>query len=368
MRTVADGSAVALVTRRFDAHRVPPLVLALIATFLALNLFASVEMVDAARGIVFFAITCYLGVFAIWLAGYVGTPARVRRVVRVYILAAVVSALAASLALFVSYPGHELLVFAGDRAEGLFKDPDVFAPFLIPAALVLVEEIVNPRLFAGGSLLKTMAVGVVVVGVVLSYSRAAWLNLALGMVTVLVVLTLRRGGGRRALVIFAVVVGAVAVVFSIVVLTGSSGFLAQRAHLQGYDAERFSAQALGLREGERYPFGIGPGQFDVVSAVSAHSTYIRAFAEEGLLGLLTLFALLFATLLFAARNAVRGIYTYGVGSAALLGAWLGLVANSLFIDTLHWRHLWFVAALIWAGAMRRDRRYAFSSTAGRPPR
>jgi hypothetical protein len=26
--------------------------------------------------------------------------------------------------------------------------------------------------------------------------------------------------------------------------------------------------------------------------------------------------------------------------------------NSLFVDTLHWRHLWFVAALIWAGSYR----------------
>jgi hypothetical protein len=28
------------------------------------------------------------------------------------------------------------------------------------------------------------------------------------------------------------------------------------------------------------------------------------------------------------------------------------VANSFVVDTLHWRHLWFVAALVWVGAMR----------------
>jgi hypothetical protein len=36
----------------------------------------------------------------------------------------------------------------------------------------------------------------------------------------------------------------------------------------------------------------------------------------------------------------------------LLGAWCGLLANSAFVDTLHWRHLWFVAALIWVAATR----------------
>jgi hypothetical protein len=39
----------------------------------------------------------------------------------------------------------------------------------------------------------------------------------------------------------------------------------------------------------------------------------------------------------------------------LLAAWCGVLANSLFIDTLHWRHLWLLAALIWAGAALRIR-------------
>src|SRR5205085_11170282 len=243
--------------------------------------------------------------------------------------------------------------------------PVVVGPFLVPAMLILIEEIVNPRLIGGRAAWKAAGVSILGLGVVFSYSRAAWLSLALGLTTVLVVLALRRGGGRRSLIVFSVVISAVAVVASALVLTGSTAFLSQRAHLQSYDAQRFSAQALGLREGERYPCGIGPGQFDVVSTVSAHSTYVRAFAEEGLPGLLTLLVLIFATLLFAVRNVLRGVDTYGIGSAALLGSWLGLVANSLFVDTLHWRHLWLVAALIWAGSMRVGRDYASSSTRSR---
>jgi hypothetical protein len=55
------------------------------------------------------------------------------------------------------------------------------------------------------------------------------------------------------------------------------------------------------------------------------------------------------------RNALRGRDTYGIGAAALAGAWCGLLANSAFIDTLHWRHLWLVAALIWVAAVRSRR-------------
>ena len=86
-----------------------------------------------------------------------------------------------------------------------------------------------------------------------------------------------------------------------------------------------------------------------------HSTYARALAEEGLPGLLLILAVMLATFGWAGRNAIAGRGTYGIGSAALLGAWCGILVNSIFVDTLHWRHLWAVAALIWAGTYRASR-------------
>ena len=138
--------------------------------------------------------------------------------------------------------------------------------------------------------------------------------------------------------------------------TGSDDFLVQRTQLQQYDEQRFGAQLFGIEQSTRYPLGIGPGQFEVLAPLSAHSLYVRALAEQGLLGLLVLVALLLVTLSLAVGNVIAGRDTYGVGSAALLGAWCGLLANSFFVDTLHWRHLWLVAALIWAGsALTRSR-------------
>ena len=71
------------------------------------------------------------------------------------------------------------------------------------------------------------------------------------------------------------------------------------------------------------------------------------------MGALVVLGLVVLTLGFAVRNVALGVDTYGIGSAALLAAWCGLLANSSFVDTLHWRHLWFVAALIWAGTALR---------------
>lgn len=341
--------AVAFATGRFRLERVPLSVTALVTLFLALNLLSSVEVVDAARTVEFFAITLYLALFGLWLTGYVCSPSRARLVVVAYLVAAVVSAALACLALFVPLPGGEAFV-DGPRAQGLFKDPNVFGPFLVPAALILMEEIVAPRLLRLRRLTKLLLLSIVTLGVLFSFSRAAWLNLAVASAVLFLVLALRRGGGRRAMRLFAVVLLAAAAGFGVVSATSSAGFLQERASFQVYDVQRFGAQASGLDLAAQYPLGIGPGQFERVSDLSAHSTYVRALAEQGALGLVALLALMLLTLGFAARNAVLGRDTYGIGSAALLAAWCGALANSVFIDTLHWRHLWLLAALIWAGA------------------
>src|SRR5207237_6866316 len=86
--------------------------------------------------------------------------------------------------------------------------------------------------------------------------------------------------------------------------------------------------------------------------IATHSTFVRVFAEQGFLGLALLIALLLATLVLALRNVVVGANTWGIGSTALLGAWCGVIFNSVVVDTLHWRHLWVLVALIWAAAVR----------------
>jgi O-antigen ligase len=344
--------AVAMVTGRFDIRRAPLIVTVLLGVFLALNMLASVELIDVGRGVLFFTITLYLVVFALWLTGYVRSAYTARVVLRAYVAAAVVSAGVAVVALFVAFPGHQLFV-TGPRAQGLFKDPNVLGPFLVPAALLLLEETVAPRLLRARLPAKLALLSIVTVGVLFSFSRAAWLNLVVGAFVMFCVLALRRGGGRRALTFVVGVISATAVLFAALAVTSSFAFLSERARFQAYDVQRFGAQLSGIELAAKYPLGIGPGQFEAVSPISAHSTYVRALSEEGVLGLLVLLALLLLTLGFAARNAIFGRDTYGIGSAALLAAWCGLLANSVFIDTLHWRHFWLLAALIWAGAARR---------------
>jgi O-antigen ligase len=344
--------AVALATGRFQVRRVPAPVIGIIGAFLALNLLSAVEVVDVPRALTYFATTLYVAVLGVWVTGWLTTRRRARIAVGGYLVAAVAAAALGLLALFLPVPGRDLIV-AEDRVVALFKDPNVFGPFVIPTALILVEEILSPRLFRLRRVLKALVLLVLALGVLFSYSRGAWANLAVGLAMVLLVLALRRGGGRKVMLAFSLVLVAGALVVGTVAVSGSADFVAERAHIQSYDSDRFGAWVAGLEPAQRYPFGVGPGQFESIASISAHSTYVRAVAEQGLPGLIVISALMTFTLGAALANAVAGRDTYGVGSAALLGAWCGLLVNSFVIDTLHWRHLWIVAALIWAGWARR---------------
>jgi O-antigen ligase len=346
--------AVAAVTGRFRLRDAPRGVIGILAVLGALNVMSAVQVVDPGRAALFFGITVYLAVLGLWLPGFVTSSGRARLVLRWYLVAAVASALIGVVALLAPVPGAELFT-ENDRARALFQDPNVFGPFLIPALLMLVEEMLCPRLLRARAATKALLISILTLGVLFSYSRGAWLNLAVGLVVLGAVHALRPGGARRALALVAVAGVVAGATTAIVLATGSGAFLAERARPQTYDTERFSGQRAGLRPAEQYPFGAGPGQFESVAGISAHSTYARAAGEQGFPGVIVLVALLGYTLMCAVGNAARGRSTFGIGSAALLGAWCGLLANSAFIDTLHWRHLWVIAALIWAGTMRARR-------------
>jgi len=345
--------SIAAVTGRFDLSRVPRAAGAAVGAFCTINVLSMIQVVDTKHAAIFVTVTLYLAIFSIWLSSYVNSERRARTILIAYLFAAVSSAVIAILALYGPLPGKSIFLYDPSRPRVLFKDPNVFGPFLIPAALIMLEEILHPRLLRLRRSTAIMTFIVLSLGVLFSFSRAAWLNEALGIVILLVATAMRRGGGRRAMVLLVTLAMGGAMVVEVAAFTGSDSFISQRASIQGYDTSRFDAQKEGIKLAQEHPLGLGPGQFDVYSTISAHSTYIRVLSEEGILGIAVWIAIALMTILFAMSNVVKGRDTYGIGSAALLAAWCGILLNSFVVDTLHWRHLWVVAALIWAGAMRR---------------
>jgi O-antigen ligase len=345
--------AVAIVTGRFTLRRTPLPILALLSAFIVLNLVSTVFAGSPGRAAFFLLTTVYLCAFAVWLTGFVDSVGRARVIVAPLIAGAVASTALGVAVLFLNFPGKSLVDFSdGFRARGFFKDPNVFGPFCVFVALIIVSELLEPRLLRARRPTKLVLLVVMALGVIFASSRAAWLNAAVATVTMIAAYTLRRGGGRKAAAMFLTIVLLAGAGTIALIATGSESFLSSRAHFQKYDSQRFGAQEVGIRLVQHNPLGIGPGQFELDAPIASHSTYVRVLAEQGFLGLLVMIALLLFTLLLATRNVVVGRDTFGIGSAPLFAAMCGVLANSAFVDTLHWRHVWLLFGLIWAGAMQ----------------
>jgi hypothetical protein len=328
--------------------RIPSFVGIPLACLVLFSLLSAVNATDFHRAMSFELITVYMVLLAIWCTWAFARPDWLHLALKLYIAGAIISGALGPLALYTPFPGKSSLLYGGgSRAEGLFKDPNVYSAFLVPAAVILLDELTSPRFLGWRRRTIAAAFGIVSIGVVVSYSRAAWLDYTLAVVTLIGLQAMRRGGPARALKSIAVLACCGLAGYVVLAQTGSISFLNERSHLQGYDTQRFSNQSTSLGDMFRHVLGYGPGQTEVDRPISAHSTYVRAAFEQGLPGLASVVLVLAGTLLCAILLARRREQVNGVGTAALLGIWLGQVANSFFIDTLHWRHLWIFAGLIW---------------------
>ena len=71
------------------------------------------------------------------------------------------------------FPARTILLYDPSRAMALFKDPNVFGPYLVPAAAILAEELIRPRLLGWRTWTVFGAFCLVVTGNVFAFSGPA---------------------------------------------------------------------------------------------------------------------------------------------------------------------------------------------------
>ncbi len=255
----------------------------------------------------------------------------------------------------------------GLRAKGGFKDPNVFGPFLVPAAIDALRRLASARPRAWPWCLSLFLL--LAFGVLLSFSRGAWINfsLSLGLFGLLSIVFARSrrtrlGWVTAAILLLVLAAGTIAAAVSVDVI-GERFF--QRAVLaQRYDLAtggRFDAQRQALAHIGRDPLGVGPGRSDEEFGLEPHNLYLHVLVEAGWLGGLALFALLLLTggrLLALQRRAPPALQPeLFIVFACLSGA----LVQSLFIDSTHWRHLWLLLGMAW-GLIAACRRPAADAT------
>lgn len=344
---------VALLLRQAELPRriAPPAVL--LWVFLIGNVLSISKAIDPLHAIAYAAITGYLVLLWILIVSYLAKQGElgVRRLWSGYLVAATVAVVATAVAYFVDVPWRELVVHRGYRGKGLFKDANVFGPFLVPVILYCMVQ--YSRLTHKKRLTYLGLAAVLSCGVILSFSRGAWVNLFVSVSVLLFATAALIKKSRRGVIRVAIGITLALIAIPFVVsVTGTGDFLSQRAALQAYDQVRFTAQRQALATVIREPLGIGPGQANEILIQNPHNAYLHVAAENGWIGAVGFIGLIVLTFYRTTKGAMvsRGSLQdqYLIIGAALMG----VLVNSIVIDSLHWRHLWLLLAVPWGLPLR----------------
>ncbi|MGV6816747.1 MAG: O-antigen ligase family protein [Thiotrichales bacterium] len=326
--------------------------------FLMANLMSFVEVSDFAKAARYTAISAYM--FILWLLFtslfYQDAEAMQRMFWRGYLIAALLSALIGIAAFLHLLPNADLFLKHG-RAKGLFKDPNVYGPFLVPAILWC-----GLRLFASNGAKQLgyiLMLGILLVGLLLGFSRAAWGNLI--MATFILLITRLVLSRSLHLLVSYVISGGVILGVLIISMTALlqlpevSQMMEKRATLvQPYDVGetgRFGIQKRALLLGLEKPLGIGSGEVRDEFARYPHNVYVLTLVENGWLGMVSFAGFLLLQLAIGfhyLRDITRRSVSDPVDETIIVvfAVLLTTIMQSLFIDTLHWRHLFFLLGVM----------------------
>lgn len=300
------------------------------------------------------AVTLYLAAMSMVLAGFVAAePRRAHVLMWAYVGGAGLAAIAALVGYFNIVPGFQELFTNYGRARGTFKDPNVLGAALAPAIAFLVWQML--RADRRRAQIAIAASGVLSLALLLSFSRGAWISLAitLAIIGVASLARARRRDDFRRLLVIAigapvVLVGAALAVTQIDAI---SGLLSQRASLdQSYDQGpegRFGGQSKAWALVLDNPQGIGTHTFrERHHHEEAHNVYLSMALSSGWLGAFAYIGLVVLTLFAGLRDALSGRDPSGL-QLVLTASFAGLAFEGIVIDTDHWRHFFILQALVW---------------------
>jgi hypothetical protein len=345
-----------------------PLVLMLILLNLGYAI-AVVQVADEQKAVTWVLISIFLAATAIFYAAVLSTNTQTRLgyLLRGYMAAALIAALAGIVAYFhllgdLSDP----LVLYG-RARGTFNDPNVLGAFVVLPAIVLFQRTLVGR--PGVVLRSGIVLLVLLVGLLLTFSRAAWGQFVLSAIVIMAlsIATAPSAKSRIRIVTIGIMGAVLGAIFlaALLSLHEVADLFNERATFeQSYDVGhfgRFGRYVLGAQLGLDRPFGIGPLQFYKFFGEDPHNSYLNAFMSGGWLSGFAYLTLTAVTLTSASRF-LRADTPWRATYQVIYAAYVGVAVESAIIDIDHWRHYFLILGALW-GLMVASRPYLTGSQA-----
>ena len=238
------------------------------------------------------------------------------------------------------------------RAQGTFKDPNVFSTFLIPPLCFLLQAFMlgtQRRKFWSAAALCLIGAGLF-----FAFSRGAWVNAVVTIVLLAVISFITHPAPEiRARIILLVAAFAItATAFIVFALSFESirTIFQERANLINYydagETGRFGDQLNSLPLLLGLPNGMGPMQFRKIFGNDPHNVFINAFAANGWLGGIS-FLLLVLTTVAMGWKTILTATPLRHQAIAVFCPLLATLLQGVQIDTEHWRHLLLMMGLTW---------------------
>ena len=249
------------------------------------------------------------------------------------------------------FPHAHDLFATNDRALGAFKDPNVFGPFLIWPALVVLERMLARRV----RLTDVLIVGILLFALLLSFSRGAWFHFAVSCVVMMVLAFLTAETDRARMRIFALSAighrggGGVYRHPAVVRLDRDHVPSSARSSFNPMTSAAAAASACRnwrCRRCSIFPTAWARSNSPACTALQQHNVYLQAFLVYGWAGGMAYITLLAATL----WTALRTVFVRTPWQPYLIcafAAFIGEMVEGFVIDTDHWRHFFLLLGMIW---------------------
>ncbi len=233
------------------------------------------------------------------------------------------------------------------RVTSTYLDPNAFGCFLVSGLPMIVYFAITRK---GKSKLFYITISILgTVALLLSYSRGAWIGMAVALVVLLGILVKRRSATLWPFA-FATTIALVLLIF---IIFGGSIIQTVYAPLRDLNPESAETR-LGLWSDAwgtfaKYPiFGNGFGGFLLENSLLTHSTFFQLLAALGLFGLIPFLLLILRSFVIGFKEAEDEI------GVALLVSLIGLLVGILFIDALFYKSLWLLIGFIVANERIRN--------------
>ncbi len=326
-----------------------------VATFSIGGLISAFMIDDYQRGVIYVAVTLFLGLTSVFFAVMIANDMRrLRLIFRLYVIAAAVTSLLGIFGYF-GAPGMEIFT-RYNRAQGAFADPNVFAPFLIPPILYLMYGVMNRSITKMPIRLGFLII--LLAGDFLAFSRAAWgLTLLTGGLFYILLLINEPKAQARAKYILLGVLGLAGLIVGLLgalQVDAVSSIFSERAQVvQSYDGARlgrFARHLIGFELAASNPLGIGNLEFGQIYGEDEHNVYLRSLLSYGWLGFVSWLVMVlwpiivgFKMLILQRPWLVYFQIAYVVFFGHLLVGWV--------IDIDHWRHVYLLLGILWGCIM-----------------